>query len=147
MGDIFVPTKQTDGLGETEMMRMNIVAKLTGKMLMTGAIIFCPQIAAAEDPAWGSPIEWTRVSASSRVECELKAEKALRNYSTLHDVKRRGIGAQGMMNGKDAMFVVFCSPKGDQIFLFDICPDSVCREADVIQLRNQLGEEIPQLMN
>lgn len=128
------------------MMRLNILAKPIGQALAITTLLSCSQMAEANQ-AWGMPNGWASVPTSNSVKCELKAEKALRNYSNLSDVRRvSGIGADARMVGQDAKFLVFCSPEGDQIVVFDICQDSVCKLAEVIKLRNQLATEIPQLM-
>lgn len=108
--------------------------------------IFFPQVAKADRPAWGSGSGWRFVSTTSRSSCEQKAIQKLKEYEAAGKLQSgtvrgiRGTGAEGRMAGKDAMFVAICSPDGDAVYVFDVCPDSVCRERPVIDLRNELGQ-------
>ncbi|MGK7920445.1 MAG: hypothetical protein AB4080_10625 [Trichodesmium sp.] len=117
--------------------------------LMWGLLTtFFPQIAKAERPAWGSGSGWQRVSTKRRAECELAAERKLKEYETAGKLQKgtvrriAGTGAEGRMAGKDAMFAVICAPEGDAVYVFDVCPDRVCRERPVIDLRNELGQAV-----
>ena len=109
---------------------------------------FFPQVARShsERPAWGSGSAWQRVSSNNRTACENRARIGLMKYQNqgiLEGVRRiPGTGAEGRVIGENAMMVVFCSPKGDAVFVFDVCPDSVCRKSHIIDLRNLLGDEL-----
>ena len=117
-----------------------------GLSALVCAATFFPQVARSQKPNWGSGSGWQTVSSNNRTACENRARIGLMKYQNqgiLTSVRRiPEIGAEGRVVGEDALMVVFCSPQGDAVFVFDVCPDSVCRKSHIIDLRNLLGDEL-----
>ncbi|AOY83320.1 hypothetical protein BJP36_28780 [Moorena producens JHB] len=107
---------------------------------------FLPRAARAKRPTWGTGSGWSAVSTTSRTACELKALEKFKKYEAAGKLQNgtvrrlRMSGVEGRIQGKDAMFVLLCAPDGDAVYVFDVCPVSVCRESSVINLRNELGQ-------